>query len=185
METKERLRKEILSERKAYPKERQKEDAHQVWQKLIGIPEILQSETLLIYWAKEPELSLEELFDWGIAQEKKIYLPKVMGEKMSFFPVASRKELSPGYFHIMEPKIQREPFLGDKAVCLLPGVAFDISGNRIGYGRGFYDKFLCGKEEIFKLGIGYEFQVVNPWQTDSFDEKIDGLVTPQRYLKFM
>lgn len=184
METKIKIRKKILSERLAYPKDRQKEDAHRVCKKLICMPEILKAETLLLYWAKEPELSLEELFDWGIAKKKKIYLPKVVGEEMNFYRVGSREDLIQGYFQIMEPKSQKEPFGDEKAVCLLPGVAFDTRGNRIGYGKGFYDKFLQKKEGILKLGVGYDFQVLDTWQADLFDEKLDKMVTPQRYLNF-
>jgi 5-formyltetrahydrofolate cyclo-ligase len=87
---------------------------------------------------------------------------------MEFYRINSLEELQAGYRGILEPSGETEKFLfrpgnADKTLMLMPGVAFDSYRNRIGYGKGFYDRYLADKEELqlHTIGIGFSCQLVD------------------------
>ena len=186
MEEKNSLRIRMKEKRKQYSKEEQLSDAEKIVKQLITIPEIHREQRLLLYSAKTPELSLDLFMKWCLDNQKEIYFPRVCGEEMDFFRIQSREDFRLGYFGILEPKEYCQIFSGQRAICLVPGVAFDKKGNRIGYGRGSYDRYFRRNQEkqMKKLGISYDFQLVDEIESEDFDEKLDGLVTPTGVMTF-
>ena len=80
-----------------------------------------------------------------------------------------------GDFNILEP--QNEPYTGDFDLIIVPGVAFDRKGNRIGRGRGYYDRFLCQHLDVKRIGICFDFQLVDEVPTEPLDIKMDEVIT--------
>ena len=186
MEEKNSLRIRMKEKRRQYSKEEQIAEAQKIAKQLISIPEIHKEQCFLLYSAKPPELSLDFFITWCLANEKEIYFPRVCGEEMDFFRIQSKEDFTAGYFGILEPKNYCEIFGGQKAICFVPGVAFDKKGNRIGYGRGYYDRYFRAHQiiQMKKIGISYDFQLVSEIESEDFDEKLDGLVTPTEIMTF-
>lgn len=186
MEEKNSLRIRIMAERKQYPPEKQILDAAKVMDRLISMEEIQTQQNVLLYYEKKPELSLHQFAGWCLEKGKYLYYPRVNGDNMEFYRIRSMEELSIGYFGIMEPGENCECFHDREGICLVPGVAFDWKGNRIGYGKGFYDRYFGRHRncQIKKLGIAYDFQVVDEIEAGIYDQQMDGLITPSKIINF-
>lgn len=119
---------------------------------------------------------LEKLLD---RDEVTVAFPKVIGKKMEFFIVNSLCEFDKGCYNIMEPisTCQKANIKAKDAIMIMPGVAFDMSGSRVGYGGGFYDKYIASGFMGTKIALAYDFQVYSSIKTDTFDQKCDIIVT--------
>ena len=107
---------------------------------------------------------------------KRVYLPKVEGEEMQFYKIEFPEELEEGYRGIPEPAGSSEQYRyceeeADRTLMIMPGVAFDPYRNRIGYGKGFYDRFLADKEalKIRTIAVGFQCQMVEEIPQDLND----------------
>lgn len=113
---------------------------------------------------------------------KRVAFPKVFGEEMRFFEVSGFEELSAGAFGVMEPP-EEHPVdwrRGQSALVLTPGVAFDRGVNRMGFGKGYYDRHFSGLHDCVLLGVAYDLQVVDRLPTEEFDVKLPRLVTEEK-----
>jgi 5-formyltetrahydrofolate cyclo-ligase len=120
-----------------------------------------------------------------LADEKRLVYPRVTGEELQFVEVFSHEELSPGAFGIPEPSGQGVVALEDLDVLVIPGVGFDLSGHRLGYGKGYYDRALASAlPGLERVGFAYEFQVVERLPAADHDCRLTQLVTEQRLLRF-
>lgn len=104
---------------------------------------------------------------------KKVAVPKVYGDTMRFILMEDLSAVAKGYAGIPEP-VADEPVAEDKtALVLMPGLAFDRQGHRIGYGGGFYDKFLADEPDHPTVALCYDFQIFDEIETDVFDIPVD------------
>lgn len=167
MEKKRKLRKEILAKRDSLSiEQRQKADIVMA-DRIIGHQWFYRAEVLLAFVDYGSEIGTEEIIAEALHKGKKVFVPKVEGEEMVFYEITSLEELKEGYKGIREPAGNTESFVYEaykerRVLLLMPGVAFDIYGNRMGYGKGFYDRFLADKEvlQTYSIGIGYACQRV-------------------------
>ena len=105
---------------------------------------------------------------------------------MEFYPVSSMNSLSEGAFGILEPSakdVSASENAAGKSLMLLPGVAFDKAGNRIGYGRGYYDRYLAGCPGISKIALAFEFQITDRIPAEHTDIKADLIITEKGVLQ--
>ena len=106
-------------------------------------------------------------------QGKRVAVPKVYGDEMKFIYLDDLTQIAKGYAGIPEP-VADEPVACDRnALVLMPGLAFDHQGHRIGYGGGFYDKFLAKEPNHPTLALCYDFQMLPALETDDFDIPVD------------
>ena len=114
------------------------------------------------------------MLEQALRDGKKVAVPKVYGDEMKFIYVTEFDEsIEKGYCGIPEP-IADGPVAEDKtALVLMPGLCFDPQGHRIGYGGGFYDKFLSREPEHPTLALCYSFQVCEHLETDTYDIPVD------------
>lgn len=149
---KQTLRKEILNKRKNLSKEEIKNTSELLCKKIINHPKYKEANIILAYMAQDGEIELNTLINDAINNNKKVYIPKVLGKHtMEFYRYTNKDDLEISNFGILEPK-EKEPLQiseTDQIFVIVPGVAFDKSGNRIGYGGGFYDTYLAGLLESF------------------------------------
>lgn len=120
-----------------------------------------------------------------LADGKLLAYPRVAGERLQFVAVDDLAVLAPGAFGIPEPQGGGEVPLGSLDLLIVPGVAFDLSGHRLGYGKGYYDRALagaCGRP--LPIGFAYEFQLVANLPVAGHDVRLGQLVTEQRWLRF-
>ena len=130
------------------------------------------AKTIYGYLPYNQEVRTVPMLEQAIRDGKRVAVPKVMGEEMKFFYVEDLN-CPPGYCNIPEPT-GSEPEADDPtALVLMPGLAFDRQGHRIGYGGGFYDKFLTAEPNHPTLALCYEFQMVDHLETEEFDVPVD------------
>ena len=113
------------------------------------------------------------MLEQALADGKRVAVPKVYGEEMKFIYLTDLSQVSAGYAGIPEP-ISDGPVADDEtALVLMPGLVFDPQGHRIGYGGGFYDKFLSREPRHPTVALCYDFQMVDQLETERFDIPVD------------
>ena len=125
------------------------------------------------YLPYNQEVRTVEMLEQAIRDGKRVAVPKCYGEEMRFIWLDDLTQVAPGYANIPEP-IADEPIADDTtALVLMPGLAFDPQGHRIGYGGGFYDRFLAEEPNHPTLALCYGFQMVEHLETEAFDIPVD------------
>lgn len=127
------------------------------------------AETIYGYLPYNQEVRTVPMLQRALEEGKRVAVPKVYGDEMRFIYMTDLSRVEKGYAGIPEP-VDDEPVADDpKALVLMPGLAFDPQGHRIGYGGGFYDKFLEKEPEHPTLALCYDFQMLPELETESHD----------------
>lgn len=157
-------------------------------QRLCGLPEVEEAKTISIYVHTGSEVRTMNILKWCLARGKRVIVPVTdrSNRRLIFSEVKNpEKELGPGTFGILEPKSEflRPIPLEEAQVVLVPGVAWDRRGYRIGYGGGFYDRAINSlRRDPIKIGLSYEFQIVHRIPTTSYDRPVEKVATENRML---
>lgn len=170
---KKELRKKYLEIRKKIKNKNSKDLT--IFQKVIINEEIKKATTILIYVSTEDEVDTKKLIEYFL-KNKKVAVPKVIGNDMNFYFINSLDDLENGYFNILEPKTKVEVKDFSNALSITPGVCFSKDGYRIGYGKGFYDRFYQ-KHKIYKIGLCYKECLVEKLPNDYFDINVDEVIS--------
>ncbi len=135
--------------------------------------------TVLLYHALPDEPSLQLLLDEGLRLGKQLLLPVVVGDDLLLKYYKGGESLCEGAFHILEPTGQTFPrsLYGDIELALIPGMAFDHDGHRLGRGRGYYDRLLPRLPHAYKLGICFPFQLLNAVPCEPHDIAMDAVLS--------
>lgn len=164
---KKELRRRILKLREGLSESERRSAAILLSERILGHQWYYLSDTVLGFASYGSEIDTDEILEETLRQGKTLYLPKVEGDAMQFYRVRSLSELQSGYKGIREPVGDTERYVYDAGnvsttLMLMPGVAFDPMRNRMGYGGGFYDRFLSDKPELQlrTIGVGYACQMV-------------------------
>lgn len=128
------------------------------------------------YISKKNEADTRPIIEQAWRDGKSVCVPKVYGDNMHFIQINRFDELLPGNFGIMEPRsdIYSDPETG---LIVMPGVAFDKSRNRIGFGGGYYDRYLENHQGLTKAALAYSCQIVDRIDSEDTDIKPDLIVT--------
>ncbi len=155
-------------------------------ERLLALPQIRTAGTVLTYVSQPQEADTRALIAALLAAGKTVAAPRcadAMGE-MQFFVIRSFDELAPGAFGLTEPTLDCPPaYPGADSVCLVPALLFDENGYRLGYGGGYYDRFLAGYGGK-TVGLCYDGEVVPELPRGAFDRPVDAVVTPSAVLSF-
>ncbi len=159
--------------------------SHEIYKRLIESGLDREYDNILLYSAIRNEVNTDEYFACLINKAKRIYYPRVCGDEMSFYRVRSLDELNCGSFNINEPDMTHEYTEADgRALMIVPGLGFSYTGYRIGYGKGFYDRYLSSftkRDTVMAVGVGYDFQLLgNVTFEDEYDVPLDGVITDKR-----
>ncbi|MDE5869482.1 MAG: 5-formyltetrahydrofolate cyclo-ligase, partial [Muribaculaceae bacterium] len=168
------IRKKIKAMRSMLLDSERMSAADEVFEKLEKTAAFLLADKILMYHSLPDELSTHRFLDkWH--GRKSFYLPRVNGVNLEILPYdESRLEL--GAFHIEEPTGDNTVEPEEIELVVVPAVAYDKAGNRLGRGRGFYDRLLASTKAT-KVGIGYEFQLVEEIPVEPHDIKMDMVIT--------
>ena len=129
--------------------------------------------TVYGYLPYNQEVRTVPMLEQALRDGKKVAVPKVYGDQMRFIYMTDLSQVAAGYAGIPEP-VADEPVADDPtALVLMPGLAFDKEGHRIGYGGGFYDRFLCDEPNHPTVALCYEFQMLPKVETEEFDIPVD------------
>ena len=133
--------------------------------------------TILCYWPLPDEPDIRQLINTLVNAGKIVLLPKVTGdETMTIHRYTSPEDMAEGAFHIMEPTTAAFTDLAQIDTVLVPGVAFDAAGHRLGRGRGYYDRFLATCPPVRKVGICFPFQRVAEVPFEGHDIVMDEVI---------
>ena len=164
-ESKKALRKGILAKRRNLSEEYQKQAAQEIYEKLRALEVYKEASVLCLYVPIQKEFR---------ADGKQIYLPRVNGNTMDFYAYNEQTALVEGAYHILEPDsmVQLEPEkTGGTCLIVMPGAVFTRSCDRIGYGGGYYDRYLAAHPDCHTAAVGYAIQIVDSIMTEETDIK--------------
>lgn len=148
--------------------------------KLMNMEEYKQSTCIYAYASFKNEVMTKPIIQKALSEGKKVALPKVVGKEIKFFYIESEKDLLESSYGILEPKEECEKAEDKNALLIMPGVAFDKNNNRVGYGAGYYDKYLEKPNNHYKIALAYKFQVFESICYDEHDIKPDIVLTEER-----
>lgn len=178
METKRQIRAELSKKRDALDTAFYEQAEEEIARQLKQMDVIAERGYLYGYYPLGRELSLLTFLQWALEAGKRVALPKVNGNEMDFYEITSLDQVKKGSFGVMEP-VTGQKVNWEEAVCLTPGLGFDKGGGRIGHGGGYYDRYFERHPRLVRIGIAYDFQVVDEIPTEKNDIPMEYLVTPK------
>ena len=132
-----------------------------------------QAKTIYGYLPYNQEVRTTAMLQKALEDGKRVAVPKCYGDEMRFIYLDDLSKVEPGYCNIPEP-VEDGPIADDPtALVLMPGLAFDPQGHRMGYGGGFYDKFLAAEPNHPPLALCYDFQMMDHLETEDHDIPVD------------
>ena len=171
---KKELRAHIKALKKQHTKEQLLEQSEKIMAKLEHHPDFVAAHKVMLYSALPDEVQTQAFLEkWHL--KKTIILPTVVGDDIIPVEYAKDTAFAVGDFNIMEP--QNEPYKGGFDLIVVPGVAFDRKGNRLGRGRGYYDRFLAKHPDVKRIGICFDFQLVDEVPAEPFDIRMDEVIS--------
>lgn len=181
MQSTKELRKEYRSKRDSIPEEQRMQMS---WNLCLNLENAIRRKiickNILAFAPIGSEPLLWQLYDKLLAAGYRLYFPVTANGEITFFAVDGRDGLQEGAFHIPEPMDQSHPYLDQldvRTIAIVPGLVFDRNGYRIGYGGGYYDRFLSRHPNIWKIAAGYHFQICNQIPAQVWDIPMDEIVT--------
>jgi 5-formyltetrahydrofolate cyclo-ligase len=185
-ESRQDLRKRILRTRDRLSEHDRRHKSSSVMNNFLSLPEMRQWTTLFMYVNFRSEVETVELIKRCLRQGIRVAVPLVDASAVRMIPLLIEdpdKDLAPGYYDIPEPDPQKslrvEPSEIDAAV--IPGSVFDIHGGRLGYGGGYYDRFLVNDApQARRVGFAFELQLVDKVELEPHDQPLDILITEKR-----
>jgi 5-formyltetrahydrofolate cyclo-ligase len=182
------LRKDVLKKRDSIPVSLRGKKDTLIKQKLFSLPEFKRAKTVLFYASFRTEVDTNSMIEESLKMGKAVLVPKVNKklQRLLLYEIKNLRELSLGYMGIPEPSLpdNRLREIEDVALVIVPGVCFDRSGNRLGYGAGYYDILLPHmKENVPFVALSYEEQLVDTIPSEDHDVKIDMIVTDGQIIR--
>ena len=169
------LRKHLLEKRDATSAELRETSSEKIHQNLKNISAYTNSQNIACYFPIGSEINTYDIMLDILGQNKNLLLPRIVNDNLQFYIVSNLEKLEKGNFEIMEPKDSCKK--AEKIDCvLIPTVGVSKSGVRLGYGKGYYDRFLSLIDAV-KISLTYSKQIVKSIPNDSHDVKIDWIVT--------
>lgn len=148
---------------------------NRIFYKVIETEEYKQSNLILIYVSLKDEVDTFKLIEYSLKIGREVAVPKCEGDNIVFCNINKLSDLEEGSFRILEPKTNEVISNFSDSICIIPGIAFDKENNRIGYGKGFYDRFLQNYNGI-KIGLTYKECICEKIDNDSNDIKMDKII---------
>lgn len=181
---KRKLRQVMLAKRRTLTYEEQRASGHLIQQAFIALPAFASARIIAIYSSMGGEVETGEVLEAALKEGRIVLFPVVCGEHLRFIKVSDPAEMAKGAFGISEPCLTGEAYEPDRAdLIVVPGVAFDRAGKRIGFGKGYYDRALHHLEGSGRLvGFCYDFQLVNEIVAEPHDVSVDVIITEKRVL---
>lgn len=174
-DAKKALRSEILSQRRSMEKSVRKKLDENIYNNLIKHERIQSCGTFLVYASSPDEVDTRHFIQTLLDAGKTVAVPKCVGKDMIFPAISSLSELVKSRFGVDEPVGGDEIIRFDDTVCIVPALRFDRRGYRLGWGGGFYDRFLP-RYNGFSIGICYE-ENCGDVPTDEYDVPVDTVIT--------
>ncbi len=177
METKKEIRRYIKQHRDSASDEQVAHNSEKIAETVAGLPQYQAASCVYAYIDYNHEVMTDSIIFRALEDGKRVAVPRVEGKDLVFCYLHGLDDLEPGYFGIREPK-HTCPVAEEKdALFIMPGVAFDKNHHRVGYGGGFYDRYLAKPNQHYKVALAFDFQVLETVPYEEHDITIDLLVT--------
>ncbi|RJQ32217.1 MAG: 5-formyltetrahydrofolate cyclo-ligase [Actinobacteria bacterium] len=174
------LRERILQYRKSLGLSQRQKKSFLVKHKLFNSKEYKQAKNLLFYCSYGSEVITYLMIEETLAFGKKVFLPLCTQNNLQVREIKSLSDLNPGYGGILEPtENTREVKPQEIDLVIVPGVCFDKTGYRLGYGKGFYDRFLKDVPQVKKIGLCYCMQLVEKLDCEAHDIPVDMIISEE------
>src|SRR4030042_5944064 len=175
------IRKEILIKRIKLSKIDINNKSGIITKKILDLLPVYNKKHYLIYLPIDNEVNTKKIIDNLLKLKKKIFLPAFSKKTKTWIvhQFIDWKKIEVGPFNILQPVNSEIVNMQNLDIALIPGVAFDQRGNRLGYGKGVYDKLLADCNAL-RIGLAYDFQLVGPLPTNKHDLRMDMIVTEKR-----
>jgi len=184
------LRLQICQQRKILSKTELTAHSHEVFKNLLSLPEFQNAHSIGAYMAANGEIETTELIEYCWQNQKKIYLPKLLANfKMQFCEYSPDDTLVENRYKVLEPSHMQPEDSTKFDLVLVPMVAFDDKGHRIGMGAGYYDRHFeymntTDSNKPLLIGIGHSFQKINPIVTQPWDVNMHMIITELNVTRF-
>jgi len=155
------------------------EQSYKICERIIQLPQFIECNTIFTYKSFGSEVDTNPLIEHAWETGKKVYVPKVKSKnKMDFYRIEKGQPLEKSAYGILEPADKSGLTLPDeKTMFIIPGLVFDKNGYRIGYGAGYYDFYLAECEVLAKVGVCFDFQLIDDVCPDEYDIPVSVIVT--------
>lgn len=193
MEDKKSVRKELLNLRDSQSFENWNKNSMTIERNIIKSSIYKKADCILCYSDFHGEVATDLLIEEALLSGKKIYLPKVLNNfiesRMDFYEIFSTSDLLKGFKGIKEPvgcyenAFSYEKFAFNNILMLVPGVAFSKDNYRLGYGKGYYDRYLSDKPNIFKCGLCFSLQIKDSLPVESNDIRMNYIISEKTSLE--
>lgn len=171
------LRDEILKKRMALSSEYVKICSERVCNKITETDEYKTSTDICCYMSIKNEIDLQLLIKKAFADEKRVWLPRIIEKNMDFYQYKPDTPLVKGTYGISEPDSEKVLIPNDTTLIIMPGAVFSKSNDRIGYGGGFYDRYLEKHNGVITIAVAYDFQIVEDIPALMHDKKPSMIIT--------
>lgn len=169
-------RKLIRKQKELFSIEELKIRSLQILKKIEQHPKFIHSQRILLYHSLPDEVYTHDFIEqWS--KEKEIFLPVVKGDELFLYPYTGNENLTIGSYGIQEPSQEQVIQPDTIELAIIPGMAFDVHGNRLGRGKGYYDRLLPLLTQAYKIGICFDFQYqASILPHNSFDQPMDDIL---------
>jgi 5-formyltetrahydrofolate cyclo-ligase len=181
---KKQFREQLINRRKSLTYSEVLKKSDLIQRRLFSTTWYQHASCILFYVSYNNEVSTHDMIKETLRRGKKVIVPKTDTEKKALIlsQLDSWDDLCPGSYSILEPKDHcvRDTALSSIDLCIIPGVVFDCEGNRIGHGKGYYDRLFQNKCHAHRIGLAYEFQIVKTIPSEPHDIKVEKIITEER-----
>lgn len=173
------LRRELREKRRKI--ENKEERSHQIFHNLERLPIWKEAKIINTYVSLEEEVDTKFIIYHGLIERKRIFCPIIYKEELKFGEISSFNDLKRGTFGILQPEIPVEIDAFD--IIIVPGIAFDKKGYRLGYGKGYYDKFLSKTKKGIKIGLTFDDLLLEELPHEDHDQRVDIIITENKVIE--
>ena len=174
------LRADMIKKRDDMPTSLRKELSERICRNVCSLSEFQSEERIFAYYPMRSEVDITPIFDLP----KAFRLPRTLGDDMDFYSYRKGDILKEGRFGVREPDPDTAQKNGsDEGIMIVPGVVFSREGHRIGYGKGYYDRYLAASPMLITIGVCYCLQVVERFAVKSSDIALDIIVTEDEIIR--
>lgn len=176
MHDKKSIRKQVLQIRKNMDRDEVNKLSKIICNNVSRLEKFVSADKICLYMPINNEVDTKYLMDICFSMGKEVYLPKVLGDNMEFYQYNLNTKLVEGAYNILEPDNKKILQPDNKTLVVMPGAVFSEDCNRIGYGGGYYDRYLEKYTDCYKVAICYKFQILDKIPSDEHDIKPDIII---------
>ncbi len=180
------IREKILKTRMAMPVEEVNDKSSLIARKVCELMQYRRAESVFIYMAYRNEVKTDTIIRNARRSGKKVFHPAILDEECRMVAAMPQDEgaFILNQYGIFEPDIYSSIIYSPEQldVAIIPGIAFDTHCARMGYGKGYYDRYLCNAPNIYKIGLAYENQILDAIPCTQYDIHMDAVVTEDRII---